>query len=126
VSREAEAARACGMVTSYTVHTGLMPILDHLAGLSVDSLFGVDVAFKDTDPARLRDVLAPTKGFWTGPSSTYHIWSGPEATRSAVREVFETFGRTGLILTPCVSVHSIMPWGSALAMFDEWKRLREG
>jgi len=44
VSREAEAARACGMVTSYTVHTGLMPILDYLAGLSVDSLFGVDVA----------------------------------------------------------------------------------
>jgi hypothetical protein len=41
-----------------------------------------------------------------------------------VRVTFEVFGRTGLILSPAVSAHSIMPWESTLAMIDEWRRLR--
>ena len=122
--READAARAAGMLTSYTVHTGVMPILDYLAGLNMDSLFGIDIEFNDLDLPKLRDRLAPDKSFWIGPSSTFHIWEGPDATRQAVRRVFEVFGRTGLILSPCVSSHSIMPWESTLAMVDEWRKLR--
>jgi hypothetical protein len=124
LNAEAEAVRATGMVSAYTVHTGVMPILDHLAGLKLDSLTGIDLAFHGVEPARVRDKLSPTKAIWTGPSSTYHIWQGPEATRQAVRQVFDTFDRTGLILTPCVSSHSIMPWESTLAMIDQWKRVR--
>ena len=122
--REAAAARAGGMLTGYTVHTGVMPILDYLAGLGMDSFFGIDIAFKGVDPVKVRDKLAPTSALWTGPSSTFHLWNGPEATRDAVRQVFEVFGKTGLILSPCVSAHSIMPWDSALAMIDEWRKLR--
>ncbi|NPV47798.1 MAG: hypothetical protein HPY69_12620 [Armatimonadetes bacterium] len=124
LNAEAEAIRDAGMVSAYTVHTGVMPILDHLAALRMDSLNGIDLAFHGVDPVQVRDKLSPTKALWTGPSSTYHIWQGPEATRQAVRQVFETFGRTGLILTQCVSSHSIMPWESTLAMVEEWKRLR--
>jgi uroporphyrinogen-III decarboxylase len=121
---EADAARRAGMVTAYTVHTGVMPILDYLADLTLDSLFGLDIAFKGVDLNQVRETLSPTKALWTGPSSTYHLWNGPEPTRRAVREVFECFGKTGLILSQCVSSHSIMPWESTLAMIDEWKRLR--
>ena len=122
--REAEAAHEAGMVVSYTVHTGVMPILDYLAGLAVDSLFGIDIAFKGVDPPVVRDKLMPTKCLWTGPSSTFHLWEGPDATRRAVRQVFEVFGTMGLILSPCVSAHSIMPWASTLAMIDEWQKQR--
>jgi uroporphyrinogen-III decarboxylase len=122
--KETEAAHAAGMLMVYTAHTGLMPILDYLASLTMDSLFGIDIAFKGTDPLKLRDKLASTKSFWIGPSSTFHLWNGPQPTREAVRQVFEVFGKTGLILSPCVSAHSIMPWESTLAMIDEWKRLR--
>ena len=122
--READAMHGAGMLMDYTVHTGIMPILDYLAGLPIDSLFGIDIAFKGVALSELRDKLAPTKSFWIGPSSTHHLWQGPDATRQAVRDVFETFGKTGLILSPCVSAHSIMPWESTLAMIDEWKQLR--
>ena len=122
--READAARAAGMLTSYTVHTGVMPILDYLASLTMDSFFGIDVAFKGADLPEIRDRLAGTKSLWTGPSSTYHLWSGPDATRRAVREVFDVMGKRGLILSPCVSAHSIMPWESTLAMIDEWCKQR--
>ena len=121
---EAGAIQDLGMTMSYTVHTGIMPILDYLASLPMDSLFGIDIAFEGVDLPRVRDTLVPGKSFFVGPSSTFHIWEGPEATREAVRTVFEVFGKTGLILAPCVSCHSIMPWESTLAMVDEWKRLR--
>lgn len=122
--REAAAARAAGVLSSYTIHTGLMPILDYLAGLTMDTLFGIDTAFHGVDLERVRDRLSAGKSLWIGPSSTYHLWSGPEATREAVRRVFEVFGdRPGFVLSPGVSAHSIMPWESTTAMIDEWKRL---
>ena len=124
LTAEAEAAHRAGMVVSYTVHTGVMPILDYLRALPMDSLQGIDIAFGDVDLPTVRDKLAGDKAFWIGPSSTYHIWQGPDATRQAVREVFDCFGKTGLILSQCVSSHSIMPWESTLAMIDEWRRSR--
>ena len=122
---EIEAAHRHGKPIMYTMHTGVMPILDHLDGLPFDCLQGIDIAFKDMDIRKLRDSQHDKKSFMIGPSSTYHIWKDdPELTRGAVRQCFEVFGRRGLIITPCVSVHSIMPWQSALAMIDEWKKLR--
>jgi len=123
--READAARSAGLLTSYTVHTGIAPILDYLAGLTTDSLFGIDMAFRGIDLELVRDRLGDRKSFWIGPSSTFHLWKGPEATRGAVRRAFEVFGgRPGFILSPGVSAHSVMPWESTLAMIDEWRKLR--
>ena len=122
--REAQTARQAGMHMSYTVHTGVMPILDYLAGLSMDSLFGIDTGFEGVDLAAVHCRLAAGAGLWIGPSSTYHLWQGPQATRQAVREVFEIFADPGFVLAPGVSAHSIMPWESTLAMIDEWKKLR--
>ncbi|MCE5238013.1 uroporphyrinogen decarboxylase family protein [bacterium] len=121
---ERDAAHAGGMLMTYTVHTGVMPILDYLAGLGLDAHCGIDLAFDGVVPAQVRSKLAPTSSLWTGPSSTYHLWNGPEPTREAVRLTFDVMGKTGLVLSPCVSAHSIMPWESTLAMVDEWKRLR--
>jgi len=124
IRREANAARSAGLLTRYTIHTGIMPILDYLASLTVDSLFGIDIAFEGVDMGLVRDRLGANKSLWTGPSSTYHLWSGPQATREAVRQVFEVLGdRPGFVLSPAVSAHSIMPWESTLAMIDEWKKL---
>ena len=121
---ERDAAHAGGMLMTYTAHTGIMPILDYLHGLALDSIFGIAPVFPGVDPARVRDALSDVSSFWTGPSSTYHLWKGPEPTREAVRMTFEVFGRTGLILSPCVSSHAIMAWESTAAMIEEWKRLR--
>ena len=122
--REAAAARESGMHMSYTVHTGVMSILEYLASLGMGSMFGIDPVFKGVDMPTLHDELAAKTGIWIGPSSTYHLWEGPDATRQAVRDVFAVFRDPGFVLTPCVSAHSIMPWESTLAMVEEWKKLR--
>ena len=59
--READAAHAAGMLAVYTVHTGVMPILDYLASLTMDSFFGIDIAFKDVDLRKVKGKLAPNQ-----------------------------------------------------------------
>lgn len=120
---ETAAAHAGGMLMTYTVNTGVMPMLNYLNARALDTLLHVDIAFQGFDLAAFRDALAVKKSFWIGPSSTYHIWPGPEATRKATRQVFEVLGTTGVLLTPCPSIHSIMPWESFEAMHAEWRRV---
>lgn len=116
--------RQAGVLSSYLVHSGVMPILDYLGTLECDNLFGIDIAFKGVDINVIRDKLSSKISLWTGPSSTYHLYGTPEVVRQAVRTAMETFGPRGFILAPAVSSHSIMPWESTLAMIDEWKKLR--
>lgn len=123
--KEIQTVHEGGKLIGYTIHTGIMPILDYLAGLDFDCILHTDTAFEGVDLAKINAKLGRRKSFWTGPSGTYHMWSDePDPVRRAVREVFEAFGKTGLILTACPSVHSIMPWENTLAMIDEWKKLR--
>lgn len=122
--REAETVHQGGGLISYTLHTGVMPMLDHVASLGMDCVFGLDVAFRGQDPSIIKSKLGDTYSFWTGPSNTHHMWSDdPDDVRKAVREVFEVFGKRGLIITACPSSHSIMPWENTVAMVEEWKKL---
>jgi len=122
---ETEAIHDGGKVEVYTVNTGIMPMLDYLRRLDLDCLISIDIAHKDHDLEKIVASQDGTKSFWIGPSSAYHLQNpDPEVTREAVRECFRTIGKTGLIITPCPSLHSIMPWQSGLAMIDEWKKLR--
>jgi hypothetical protein len=42
-----------------------------------------------------------------------------------VRDAFATFGKRGLILSAVPSIRAHWPWENALAMFDEWRKLRK-
>jgi len=125
LQEEIEAVHRAGKVISYTVHTGVMPMLDYLSRLDFDCLAHIDIAFRGVDLKAIRDSQGGRKSFWIGPSGTFHMWSDdPQDVRAAVRQVFDVFGKQGLIITPCPSAHSIMPWENTLAMIDEWRKLR--
>jgi uroporphyrinogen-III decarboxylase len=125
LQKEAEVVHQGGKLITYTANTGVMLILDHLAGLDVDCIMQIDIAFKGVDLKEIRERLGPSKSFWLGPSSAFHMWSkDPEVVRQAVRDVFDVFGKKGLVLTACPTAHSIMPWENTLAMIDEWKKIR--
>ena len=125
LNAEAGLVHANGSVICYAIHTGIMPMLDYLQTLDMDSIIYIDTAFQGVDLEEIRDKLGQSKSFWTGPSNTYHLWSEDSTiVRDAVREVFDVFGKRGLVLSPCPSSHAIMPWENTLAMVDEWKKLR--
>jgi hypothetical protein len=125
IAREIGTVHQAGRKVGYTVHTGIMPILDYLAEYEFDAFLYIDTGFKGVDLAAIEAKLGRRASFWTGPSNTYHLWAeDPEVVRRSVRTVFEIFGRRGLVIAPCPSAHSIMPWANTLAMIDEWKRLR--
>ncbi|NUQ61391.1 MAG: hypothetical protein HUU20_02815 [Pirellulales bacterium] len=122
---EIEAVHAAGRRIGYTVNTGVMPMLDYLAGLDFDCILHIDMAAAGVDPVRIRDKLAGSKSLWMGPSSVYHMWDGDaEVPRRALRELLSVLGNQGVIVTPSPSVHSIMPWDNFLAVVDQWKQLR--
>ncbi|MBT3376717.1 MAG: hypothetical protein HN742_42415 [Lentisphaerae bacterium] len=124
LTAEADCAHANGMLVSYTMNTGVMPALDHLAAIPFDTMFGIDIAFQGVDLGEINAKLGSRMSFFIGPSSTYHIWFGDDLCRQAVRDCFDAFGKEGLIIAPCVSSHAIMPWENTLAMIDEWKKCR--
>lgn len=126
LQEEIRLVHAGGRVIGYTQLTGIMPILDYLKRLEFDCLICPDVFYHGMDAVKIKAALGAKTSFWTGPSDTLHMpWDKPEAVREAVRHVFNTFGKTGLILTPCSSSKAVFPWENVLAMIDEWKALRK-
>jgi hypothetical protein len=125
LKREAELVHAAGKVIGYTMLSGYEPIVDHLAAVGFDCLICPDIFLRDGNGRLLADKLRGRTSFWTGPSDTIHMpWDKPQAVRDAVRRVFEVFGKTGLLITPCSSSKAVFPWANVLAMVDEWKSLR--
>ncbi len=120
---EIAAVHQAGKVVAYTMYSGIMPILDYLAGFDFDCISALDIAFDEVDLHEIRRRL-PRMSFWTGPSNTFHMYETPEVVRGAVRDVFEAFGKTGLLIAAASSVHPMMPWENTLAMLDEWRALR--
>jgi uroporphyrinogen-III decarboxylase len=123
--KEVETVHQGGRPIAYLMYSGIMPILDNLAGLDFDCVALLDIAFDNADIRAVAAKLADKKSFWTGPSNTFHMYEKPEVVRKAVRDVFGAFGKTGLIITAASSVHPMMPWENTLAMIDEWRKHRE-
>ena len=122
---EIDLVHQAGRVIGYTLLSGIMPMLDHLAGLDFDCLFCPDVFLRDGDGIEINRKLGDRKAFWTGPSDTIHMpWERPDEVRQAVRHVFDVFGKRGLVITPCSSSKAVFPWANVLAMVDEWQKLR--
>ena len=122
---EIEQVHAFGKLSGYTVHTGVEPMLDYLAGMDFDCIMHIDTAFQGINLHRVKDKMGSSKSFWIGPSNTFHMFaSDSEVIRQNVRDMFEIFGHKGWLLTACPSAHPIMPWANTLAMVDEWKKLK--
>ncbi|MDD5597155.1 MAG: uroporphyrinogen decarboxylase family protein [Victivallaceae bacterium] len=123
--KEIEIVHQAGKPIGYTLLTGIMPMLDYLKKLNFDSLICPDIFFKNADGTKINKELGGEKSFWAGPSDTIHLpFDKPEEVRKAVRKVFETFGKRGLILTPCSSSKAVFPWSNIIAMIEVWKNLR--
>jgi len=124
---EVEAMRSRGAAVTYTVCTGIMPMLDILAELPFDAYHSIEPALGGQDMAVVADRLCDRHAIWGGVSGPIHIGEGtPEIARQAVRDAFRWFGPRGLILSAVPSIRAHWPWENALAMFDEWRALRAG
>lgn len=114
-----------GKLIGYTTHTGTTPIIQYLNELDYDCIMHLDIAHDSNDILKIHEGLCGRKSIMTGPSNTFHMWSEDAGViRKAVDDVFDVFGKEGLIISSCPSSHSIMLWENTLAMIDEWKLLR--
>lgn len=125
LKKEAAVVHEAGRVIGYTILTGYTPLTEHLGATEIDCLVAPDPFFRGEDPGKLRRDVGDSMSFWTGPSDTVHMpWDDQEAVRKAVRDTFAIFGKRGLLITVCSSAKAPHPWANAMAMIDEWRRLR--
>jgi hypothetical protein len=124
LAEEIKLVHQAGRIIGYTLLTGVVPMLDNLSRLDFDCIVCPDIFMKGMDGPAIAGKLKKTS-FWTGPSDTIHMpWPATEKVREAVRYVFDVFGKTGLLITPCSASKAVFPWENVLAMIDEWKKLR--
>lgn len=121
---EIETSHQAGLLITYTVCTGIMPILAHLKSLPFDCLFGIEPVLGDQDMALIARELGSDKCIWGGLSAPMHLGMGrPETVRAAVRSFYRDFGRRGTILAPVPSIRQDWPWENVIAMVEEWKEI---
>lgn len=126
LKREIDAMHSGGAVVTYTVCTGIMPMLHILADLDFDAYFSIEPVLTGQDMRAVAGALCDRHAIWGGVSGPIHIGEGtPEIARQAVRDAFEIFGPRGLVLNAVPSIRAHWPWENALAMFDEWRKLRD-
>jgi len=127
LKKEIDVMRSRGAAVTYTVCTGIMPILDMLADLEFDAYHAIEPVLTQQDMRLVAQKLCGRHAIWGGVSGPIHIGEGsPDIARQAVRNAFETFGARGLVLGAVPSIRAHWPWENALAMFDEWRLLRQG
>lgn len=123
---EIAAMKSGGAAVTYTVETGIMPMLDILADLDFDGYHAIEPALGHQDMKAVAEKLCPRHSIWGGVSGPMHIGEGTaESARQAVRDAFTTFGKRGLVLSAVPSIRPHWSWENALAMFDEWRKLRK-
>jgi uroporphyrinogen-III decarboxylase len=125
LKEEIDLVHSKGKVVTYTVCTGIMPMIQELAELKFDCLDGIEPVLGNQDMEIIARDLGKERCIWTGPSAPIHIGRGtPDEVREAVRKATKTFGRRGFILAATPSIRPQWPWENVMAMLDEWKKLR--
>lgn len=125
LKREIELAHQAGMPITYTICTGIMPIIEHLKALPFDCLYGIEPALGGQDMKVIARELGPNKCIWGGLSAPIHLGQGTlEAVREAVRGFYRDFGDRGTILAAVPSIRPHWPWENVAAMLDEWRKER--
>ena len=99
-------------------------MLDYLKEIPFDVIFGVDPTFPGVDMKKIKNELGDRFAFDMGPNNTDFHSDDTEDVRRTIRRLADVFGKTGFILSPSVSLHSIMPWRNFEAAVDEWKKIR--
>lgn len=125
LKKEVDYAHDLGLLIFYRVVTGMLPVLDELAGIGFDCIEGGEPHLSECSLETWRDTIAGRASTWTGVSTPVLLGgSDPEAVRQEVRQSVELFGRQGFILGATNSIRNHFPWSNTLAMVDEWKKVR--
>lgn len=122
---EVEHAHAHGLLIFYRVVTGMLPVLDDIAGIGFDCIEGGEPHLSECSLETWRDTIGGRASTWTGVSTPVLLGgSDPDAVRQEVRHCADLFGRRGFILGATNSIRDHFPWPNTLAMIDEWKKVR--
>ena len=125
VNEEARCAHSADGVLTYTVCTGIEPLLDLYRQSEIDCFQKFDTKLMGQSLGPIAEKLAVEKCLWGGVSDCVDLGQAtPDETCQAVREAFEKIGPRGMILAAGPSIKPERPVENINAMFREWRKLR--
>ena len=122
VNAEARFTHSLGGLLTYTVCTGIEPLLDLYVESEIDCIQKFETKLTGQTLAPIARKLGGRKCLWGGLSDCVDLGQAtPDETRDAVRAAFDLVGRRGFILAASPSVKSQRPVENVQAMFEAWR-----
>jgi uroporphyrinogen-III decarboxylase len=126
---EAALAHDHGARFGYICSSGTKPMLDFYNEAGIDVLIGIDpIQGTHTDMRLMKEKIGERICLWGGVSAAITVERGSEAEiRLAVRQVLNTLGPKGMILSPVdnLTVDEPATWNNIDIFIDEWKSQRK-
>jgi len=129
--REIEFLHAAGILVSYSMNSGAVPLLDSFLELGFDILSNIDPLIPGTDVTKIKQKIGGRIALYGGVNNFSVIEQGePEAVRKATFEAVALMGEGGgCILGPGDTLDCLLAFGERTernfhAMIEAWRQSR--
>jgi hypothetical protein len=129
--REIERLHQAGILVTYSMGSGSVPLLDAFLELRFDVLSSIDPLVPGTDVAKIKEKIGDVIALYGGVNNFHVIEQGePQAVRTAVFDAVEVMGKGGgYILGPGDTLDCVLAFGPKTernfhAMIEAWKECR--
>ena len=127
IRKEIDYVHRIGAKFCYIMTSGLMPLLEPIAEMGIDALYGIDPVQGGADLRQIKQRIGDRVCLWGGMNSAVTLASGSaKGVEASVKEAIETLAPSGgFVLAPIDQLFEDTRWENVLTMIDVWRKLSQ-
>jgi len=127
IKKEIDYVHRIGSKYCYIMTSGIMPLLEPLAELDIDILYGIDPVQGKADLKQIKRRVGDRVCLWGGMNSAVTLGSGGrQDVENAVRNAIEILAPGGgFVLAPIDQLFEDTRWENVLTMIETWRKLSQ-
>jgi hypothetical protein len=125
IRKEINYVHRIGAKFCYIMTSGLMPLLEPLAEMGIDVLYGIDPVQGGADLRQIKQRIGDRVCLWGGMNSAVTLASRESKdVETGVKEAIESLApRGGFVLAPIDQLFEDTRWENVLTMIEIWRKL---
>ncbi len=127
IKKEIDYVHRIGAKFCYIMTSGLMPLLEPLAEMDIDALYGIDPVQGGANMGQIKQRIGDRVCLWGGMNSAVTLASGGRKdVETSVKEAVETLAPGGgFVLAPIDQLFEDTRWENVLSMIETWRKLSQ-